>query len=108
METVLGDLSKPVNTLIERVSDGVGGLFRPWQIRRVARAESDAALIHAEKEFQVTDRHGGAFLRFIEEETVKQSIMENIVMKAIPHVDPDNATPEDLSDDFIRNFFDKC
>ncbi|MCE2494897.1 MAG: DUF2806 domain-containing protein [Alphaproteobacteria bacterium] len=104
----VGELAKPVTTLIDRVSDGVGGLFRPWQIRRVARAESDATLIRAEVELQITDQHRSAFLRFLEEEAAKQSIMENIVLKAIPHVDPDNAQPEDISDDFIRNFFDKC
>ena len=34
--TLLGDLSKPATVLIEKVSDAVGGLFRPHQIVRVA------------------------------------------------------------------------
>lgn len=103
-----GDLGKPIDTLIERSSDAVGGLFRPWQIRRVARAEADAKVIHAEGEIRVTELHRDAFLRFLEEEAVKQAIMENILRKAIPHVDSDGAKPEDVSKDWFANFFDKC
>lgn len=41
----LGDLSKPANTLIEKVSSAIGGIFEPWQIKRVAKAEAEAGLI---------------------------------------------------------------
>ena len=104
----LGELTKPINTLIERSSDAVGGLFKPWQIRRVARAEADAQLIHAEGEIQVTELHKRAFWRFLEEEATKQTNMENILVKAIQSVDQENARPEDIADDWLSNFFDKC
>ena len=104
----LGELTKPINTLVEKASDAVGGLFRPWQTRRVARAEADAALVGAENEIQITDLHKQAFWRFIEEEAAKQSNMENIVLKAIPGVDQDNAKPEDIQRDWFANLFDKC
>lgn len=104
----LGELTRPVNTLVERASDAVGGLFRPWQTRRVARAEADAALISAESEVQVTELHKRAFWRFLEEEATKQTNMENILVKAIPSVDQENARPEDIADDWLSNFFDKC
>jgi hypothetical protein len=42
-----GDWSKPVDTLIVKISDALGGLYRPYQIRRVAQAEADADKIHA-------------------------------------------------------------
>lgn len=103
-----GDLGKPVNTLIERVSDAVGGLTRPWQIRRVAGAEAEAAVIRAESEIRITELHKEAFLRFLDEEVVKQTNMESILLKAIPNVDPDNAKPEDVTGDWFANFFDKC
>lgn len=38
----LGDLSKPAVVLIEKISDAIGGLFRPYQIRHVAEAEAAA------------------------------------------------------------------
>ena len=114
----LGNISRPVSTFIEKISDAVTGIAKPWQMRRVAQAEAeeirilaqaeaDAALIAAEQEFQITDRHRVAFFRLIEEEAVKQSIIQNIVLKAIPLIDENNARPEDMDEDWIRNFFDK-
>ena len=41
----LGDLLKPADTLIKKVSNAVGGFFAPWQIKRVAKAEAEAALM---------------------------------------------------------------
>jgi hypothetical protein len=43
----LGDLSKPANTLVEKISDAIGGIFRPYQIRRIAQAEAEADKIRA-------------------------------------------------------------
>lgn len=34
--------------------------------------------------------------------------MEDIVRKAIPSVDSENARPEDVASDWFTNFFDKC
>ncbi len=33
----IGELSKPATVLIEKISDAVGGIAKPWQIRRVQR-----------------------------------------------------------------------
>ncbi len=104
----LGQLAKPINTLVERSSDAVGGLFKPWQTRRMARADADAALVRAETEIQITDLHKQAFWRFLEEEAAKQTNMENILLKAIPSVDQENARPEDIERDWFTNYFDKC
>jgi hypothetical protein len=43
----LGDLSKPATVLIEKISDAVGGIFKPYQIVRVAKAEAEANRIQA-------------------------------------------------------------
>ncbi len=51
----LGNLSKPVDTLLKKVSGAVGAIFEPWQITRVAKAEAEADLIKAESEIQITD-----------------------------------------------------
>jgi hypothetical protein len=37
------DLSKPATVLIEKISDAVGGIAKPWQTVRVARAEAKAS-----------------------------------------------------------------
>jgi hypothetical protein len=41
----LGNFSKPATVLIEKISDAVGGCFRPFQIKRIAKAESEAEII---------------------------------------------------------------
>jgi hypothetical protein len=71
----LGDLTKPATVLIEKISEAVGGVFRPYQIVRIAKAEAEAGRIQAEAQIQVTDLHRRAMHRFLEEEAKKQSKM---------------------------------
>jgi hypothetical protein len=103
----LGDLTKPATVLIEKISSAVGGVFKPFQMVRVAKAEAQAEAIRAEAQIQVTDLHRRAFRRFLEEEAKKQSNIEDITQRALPLIEAD-ATPESVEDDWITNFFDKC
>lgn len=103
----LGELSKPATVLIEKISDAVGGIFKPYQIKRLARAEAEANLIDAESRIQITDLHRRAMHRFVGEEAQKQSNIESITAEAIPLLD-DQSSPEQVDDDWITNFFDKC
>lgn len=104
---LLGDLSKPANTLIEKISDAIGGIFKPYQIRRVARAEADVNMIRATSQIEITELQRRALHRFILEEAREQNNIESITSKALPEVS-DQARPEDVEDDWIVNFFDKC
>ena len=103
----LGDLSKPADTLIKKISKAVGGIFAPYQIKRVAKAEAEAALIKAQTEIQITDLHLRAMHRFVEEEANRQKNIEDITAKALPQLN-DKADPSKVEDDWITNFFDKC
>ena len=103
----LGDLTKPASVLIEKISDAVGGVFRPYQIVRVAKAEAEADLIRAESQIQVTDLHRRAMHRFVEEEAKRQSNIEGITGQALPLLQ-DQSNPQNMADDWIANFFDKC
>jgi hypothetical protein len=102
----LGELSKPANTLIEKVSSAIGGVFEPWQIKRVAKAEAEAKLIKAKSEIEITDLHRRAMHRFVEEEAKRQENMEEITKKSIPHL-KEESNPENMEDDWVTNFFDK-
>jgi hypothetical protein len=104
--TRLGDLTKPATVLIEKISDAVGGVFKPWQIVRVARAEAEASQIQAESQITVTDLHRRAMRRFLEEEAKKQLNIEAITQKALPLLE-DKSAPQNMADDWITNFFDK-
>ena len=103
----LGDLAKPATVLIEKISDAVGGVWKPYQIVRVAEAEAEAERIRAESQIQVTDLHRRALHRFLEEEAKRQSNIEGITLKALPHLTEDSS-PQNVEDDWITNFFDKC
>jgi hypothetical protein len=102
----LGKLSKPADTLIQKVSSALGGVFEPWQIKRVAKAEAEASLIKAKSEIEITDLHRRAMHRFVEEEANRQENMETITEKAIPQLE-DNSDPSKMEDDWVTNFFDK-
>jgi Protein of unknown function (DUF2806) len=103
----LGALTKPATVLIEKISDAVGGIAKPWQIRRVARAEATAEIIRSEARLQISELEERALLRMIREEGNKQENIENITAKAIPHVLPD-AEPEKIENDWLSHFFDRC
>ncbi len=103
----LGDLSKPADTLIEKVSSAIGGLFEPWQIERVAKAQAKADLIKAKSEIEITDLHRRAMGRFVEEEARRQNNMEQIIKKALPKLE-DGSDPNKMDDDWVTNFFDKA
>jgi hypothetical protein len=103
----LGELSKPANTLIEKISEAIGGIFKPYQIRRVAQAEAQAEKIKAITQIEISELQHRALYRFMEEEAKKQYNIESITQKALPEVKQD-ATPEKVEDDWITNFFDKC
>ena len=68
----LGDLSKPANTLIKKISAAIGGLYKPFQIRRVAQAEADSDKIQAAAQIEITKLQHRAISRLFAEEAKKQ------------------------------------
>ena len=103
----LGNLWEPADTLIKKVSNAVRGFSAPYQIRRVAKAEAEAALIKAQSEIEITDLHRRAANRRMEEEAQHQKNMEAIIDEALPQL-KESANPGSIEDDWFVNFFDKC
>lgn len=102
-----GDISKPATVLIEKISEAVGGCFKPFQIKRVAKAEAEAELIKAQAQIEISELQKRALTRFVAEEAQKQENIENITKKALPDLS-DSAEPEKMENDWITNFFDRC
>jgi hypothetical protein len=100
------DISKPATVLIEKISEAIGGLYKPYQIKRVAKAEVEVERIRAQGQIEITELQRRALTRFIEEEGRKQDNIENIISKATPHLD-ESANPQGIENDWIANFFDK-
>lgn len=103
----LGDLTKPADTLIKKISEAVGGLFKAKQIVRVAKAEAEAAVIMAAANIEIDEMQRRALQRLIVEEGRKQANIEGIVAMALSQVSED-AQPETMDDDWVANFFEKC
>jgi len=108
IEIDLGSLTKPATILIERVSDMVGAVFKPVQLKRMARAEAEADKIKALAAFDLgTEIEHRAMQRLIHEESRKQENIESITLQAVQNLDED-ASPEKIEDDWITFFFEKC
>ena len=104
----LGELAKPATVLIEKISDAVGGLFKPYQIVRCAKAEAEADKIKALAQIELSEElERRALQRFVAEETQKQCNIEAITRQALPLL-AENASPQEMENDWIVNFFDKC
>ena len=102
----VGDLTKPADTLIKKISNAVGVLFEPSQIKRIATAKAEAAKTEAKSEIEITELHRRALRRWIEEEAQQQQNMEDVTAKALPHLN-EKAKPGSMENDWIVNFFDK-
>jgi hypothetical protein len=102
-----GDVSKPATVLIEKISSAIGVLYEPTRIRKEAQANADAAMIEAKGQIEITDLTRRAMGRFVTEETKKQQNIEDITRLALPGVN-DDAETEQVSEDWIADFFDKC
>ncbi|MBB3608199.1 DUF2806 domain-containing protein [Rhizobium sp. BK602] len=98
---------KTGEALINRVSDAVGGIAKPWQIRRVAQAEADAKKILALTDLEITETRERAVKRMVLEEEKNQENIESVTAQAIPHLSAE-AKPEELDEDFVRYLFEKA
>ena len=99
-------IAKSAELLIQRVSDAIGVLYGPREIRERAKAEADASITAAEAEIKITDLHRRAAARWLEELAQDQRNMEAVLRKAVPRVSPD-ADPRLLTTDWIRAFFER-
>jgi len=102
-----GKLAKPATVLIKKISDATGVLYEPTRIRRKAKAEADASKTKVLIDLEIEDIQNRALNRLVNEEIKKQENIENITEKAFSSLD-ENATPENIEDDWMSNFFDKC
>lgn len=102
----LGGLAEPARVLIEKVSDAVGGIYKPYQIRRVAKAESEAEIVKANAKIEISELQQRALDRFLLEEATKQENIESITQKAILQLKK-CADPAKIERDWIVDFFDK-
>lgn len=103
----LGDLAKPATVLIEKISNAVGVLYEPRRVIKKAHADAEAEKIKALAGIELTEIEQRAIERHIKQESKKQENIEKITAQAAINLPP-NAKPEEIEDDWITHFFDKC
>ena len=80
---------------------GLGeGILRPYQISRVAEAETKADIKDVELRLMAAER-------LLQMETFRHANMKHIVLKSLELIDDDTARPQDIDDDWIANLRDK-
>lgn len=102
-----GDISKPATVLIEKISNAVGVLYEPRRIKKKAEAEAEAEKIKAIAGVELTEIQQRGINRLINQEGRKQENIESITSQAIKSL-PNDAKVEDLEEDWVAHFFDKC
>lgn len=100
-------LSKPICTLIEKISGATGVLYEPTRIVRKAKAEAEALIIRTKAEIDAGEIQNRSLLRLVKEEIKKQDNIESIMEKSFKNIN-DNAIPEKIENDWLFYFFDKC
>ena len=103
----LKSLTKPVEMLIEKISNVVGVLYEPKRIEREAEAQAKADIIKAKSENEITALRQRSEHRRMMEEMRHQKNMESITAKALPQLN-ENADASQMDDDWLANFFAKC
>ena len=107
----LDDLTKPLaknyGALLNKVSNAAGVLYKPFHIRRKAKARGHAALTEAEHETASAEIYRRAEHRRREEDARHQKNMENILEKALPRID-EGAEPNLMDNDWTANYIEKC
>lgn len=100
-------LSEPACKLIEAVKDAVGVLYEPRHIRRVAKAQADAALINLEGEIELQEVAHRASERIRKRELRRQQNVESIVSSALEHL-PSSISQDTVDEDWVTQFFEQC
>ncbi|WP_412523428.1 DUF2806 domain-containing protein [Shewanella chilikensis] len=103
----LGDLAKPATVLIEKVSNAVGVLYEPRRIRKKAEAEAEAEKIKALAGIELSEIQQRGIERLVHQEARKQENIESITAKAAAELPP-TAKTEELEEDWVAHFFDRC
>jgi len=103
----LGDLAKPATILIEKISNAVGVLYEPRRIRKKAEAEAAAEKIKALAGIELSEIQQRGIERLVHQEARKQENIEAITAQAATSI-PFDAKTEELEEDWIAHFFEKC
>lgn len=101
----LGNLTKPVEKLIEVVSQGIGTLYKPRAIRNEAKAQADAKIILAEAEAKIEGFKNLGLDRIVYREQQRTNNIDNVIDFAYNELGDDDVSNENIDKDWSTRFF---
>ncbi len=102
-----GNISKPATVFIEKMANAAGILYEPIHIVRKAKAEAKAEEIKSLARITNYELEQRAMARLVQEESKKQENIETIIAQSIDKMN-ENAKSEEMDNDWIVYFFEKC
>ncbi len=103
----IAKISKPINTLIEKIADAIGIRYEPKHIVRKAKAEAKANEIMAISDIKIKKLQYRALKRFVYEETQKQENIESLIDKTLPKITTSSKT-ESIEKDWLVKYFENA
>lgn len=98
------ELSKPVSKLIDALSKAIGAVYEPTHIKRLARANAEASLIHETSVIDKEQLRKRAADRIVLQETRRQQNIEKISERAFDEL-PQEASNIPPDDSWMQEFF---
>ncbi len=103
----IGNISKPATVLIEKIASAIGIRSESTRIVSKAKAEAEAEIIKAVTDIEISELKQRAMARLAQEESKQQENIEAITAQAANKL-TEKAKPEEMDDDWIVHFFEKC
>jgi hypothetical protein len=100
-------ISKVGVKLIDAVSAGIGGLYAPVGVVRMAKANAQAKVIAAAADDEASALQSRTLARIVAEEVRRQVNIEQVTAEAIQYL-KDDAEPAAVDRDWMANLFDKA
>lgn len=102
----VGDLNKPASALVNRIAESIGGFTTPIYKVLDAYAEAKSNKILANSKIEIAELEQRATYRLSYEEINRQRNIENITLKALPHL-REVADAKEIETDWLVYFFDR-
>lgn len=107
MQFELNISSDVVKVFIEKLSAGIGAIYEPIHIKKLAEAKAQKRKVEAQTDIEIVEMQNRAIERLLKNETRNQHNIESIVRAACDDLPP-SADPLGMDDDWIANIFEKC
>lgn len=101
----IGDVTKPVTQLLDCIAKSIGVLYEPTRIIKKAKAEANALIIKKEAELIESSIATRALNKMQIDAIKKQMNIESIIDKTLPLIEDANDSENNISDDWLNEFF---